>query len=637
MGCCRRTPLIQTKIKSALSSTHTNTVWSTVFLLFFTALVSISGYFLIQQQKQFLLREKMQELSTIADLKVHQLVQWRSELFADGAFTRSNAMMTHRLNEYLSGKEQASVRREFRLWMATLIDLGGYSKGLLYTPDGSFIASDSGVTPPLTPHYFGLVVEAAESQEIILSDFHYDSVGSPLDLDLAIPIMDFSISPHRCVAVLILDIDPHKRLYAMIKSWPTTSSSAETILVKKEGNSVRYLNELRHLQKTASPLSLPMTDKKLPAVRVLSGEEGTFEGVDYRNVDVVCAIRRVPGTQWGLITKIDLGEVYAPLKLFTLYVVLYGALVVTAISMGLYLWGVRKKADSLRDQVDLQKQNELELQKIRQGLELQIQDRIRDLTEINTLLRLEMDSRELLEIKLVGAKRLEAIGQIAGGVAHEVRNPLNAILTITEALFREEEVESNPELTPYINHIRTQVNRLVILMNDLLELGRQIPSINIHPLPLDTICRDALALWKSTGLSGFREGTFTPGGNDPPVTVFVDGHKLQQVFFNLLENAGYHSHDGSPILMKTVHKGEHQPDGMAIVQIVDHGTGIPEDKLPHVFDPFYTGRKGGTGLGLALVKHFIENMGGTVQIWNNDPPPGCTVEVHIPLHREENQ
>ena len=630
-------PLIQTKIKSVLSSSLTNTALSGIFLLFFTVLVSISGYVLIQHQKQFFLQEKMQELSTIADLKSYQLVQWRTELFADGASIRSNAMVTHRVNEYLSGKEQASVRREFRLWMATLIDLGGYSKGLLYTSDGSFIASDSGVTPELTPHYLGLVAEATESQEIILTDFHYDTVGSPLDLDLAIPIMDFSISPHRCVAVLILDIDPNKRLFSLIQSWPTTSVSAETLLVKKEGNSVLYLNELRHRQKTASPFNLPMTDKNLPSVRVLSGEEGSFEGLDYRNVEVICATRRVPGTQWGLISKIDTGEVYAPLKKFTLHVVLYGALVFTAVSMGLYLWGVRKKADSLRYQVDLQKKNELELQKIREGLELQIQDRVRDLTEINSLLRLEMDSRELLENKLISAKRLEAIGQIAGGVAHEVRNPLNAILTITEALFREQEIESNPELTPYISHIRTQVNRLVILMNDLLELGRQIPSINIHPLLLDNICRDALALWKSTGLSGFREGTFTPGGNDPPVTVFVDGHKLQQIFFNLLENAGFHSHDGRPILVKTVHKGEHQPDGMAIVQIVDHGTGIPEDKLPHVFDPFYTGRKGGTGLGLALVKHFIENMGGTVQIWNNDPPPGCTVEVQIPLHREENQ
>ena len=629
--------MILTKIKSAIASNVSNTVLYGVILLFFIVLVSVSGYLLILRQKHFLLEQKQKEIATIVDIKSSQLVEWRSELFTDGASIRSNAMMTHRLKDYLSGRDQAVVRREFRLWMASLIDLGGYSKGMLYAPDGSLIASDTGLTPPLMPHYLKLVVEAAEGHELILTDFHFDAVGSPLDIDLAIPIMDFSNPPHRCIAVLILDIDPAKKLYPMIQAWPTTSLSAETLLVKKEGNSVLFLNELRYRKKSSAPFYLPMTDKNLPAVRVLSGEEGSFEGVDYRNAAVLCATRKVPGTQWGLISKIDASEVYAPLKSFTLFVVMFGALIITAIIMGIFLWGVRKKAELLRTQVELQEKTELELHNIQIDLEIQIQERISDLTEINNLLRMEMVSRERLELKLIGSKRLEAIGQIAGGVAHEVRNPLNAILTITEALFREQEIESNPEFSPYIQHIRTQVNRLVILMNDLLDLGRVIPAINILTLPLDNICRDALVLWKSTGMSSNRSGTFTPDPDNPPVTVAVDGQKLQQVFFNLLENAGNHTKDGSSILMKTVPRDAHHPEGMAIVQIVDHGSGIPEEILPYVFDPFYTGRKGGTGLGLAIVKHFIENMGGSVLIRNNDPPPGCTVEVHIPLYREESQ
>ncbi|MEI6825233.1 MAG: ATP-binding protein [Desulfuromonadales bacterium] len=629
--------MILTKIKSVIASNVPNPVLYGVIVLFFTMLVSVSGYLLIQRQKQFLLQEKQKEITTIVDIKSSQLVEWRTELFTDGASVRSNAMMTHRLKEYLSGRDQETVRREFRLWMAVLIDLGGYSKGVLYAPDGTLIASDTGRTFPLTPHYQSLVAEAAEGHEIILTDFHFDADGASLDIDLVIPIMDFSSPPHRCIAVLILDIDPAKKVYPMIQSWPTASVSAETLLVKKEGNSVLYMNELRYRPKSSTPFYLPMTDKNLPAVRALSGEEGTFEGYDYRTVPVVSAVRRVPGTQWGLIAKIDASEVYAPLKPFTRYVIMYGALIITAIIMGIYLWGVRRKAVSLRNEVDRQKKAELQLYTVQIELEQQIQHRTSDLTEINTLLRMEMVSRENLEQKLIGAKRLEAIGQIAGGVAHEVRNPLNAILTISEALFREREIESNPEFTPYIQHIRTQVNRLVILMNDLLDLGRSIPAVNMHQLPLEGVCRDAFALWKATGLCRNRFGTYTPGTEDPPVMVVADGQKLQQVIFNLLENAGHHSNEGSPVLLKIVPGAEHHPEGMAVVQIIDSGSGIPEDILPHIFEPFYTGRKGGTGLGLALVKHFIEHMGGSVQIWNNDPPPGCTVEVQIPLYREENQ
>jgi two-component system NtrC family sensor kinase len=266
---------------------------------------------------------------------------------------------------------------------------------------------------------------------------------------------------------------------------------------------------------------------------------------------------------------------------------------------------------------------------------MQIHERTRDLTEINSLLRQEIAEREQLEQQLLSAKQLEAIGQIAGGVAHEVRNPLNAILTITEALFREKEIEGNPEFEPFIHHIRTQVNRLVQLMNDLLDLGRTIPTTNLQPMPLYDLCRESLDLWKSTGMSKNRHAILTDDSDDLSIQVSADPLKLQQVFFNLLENAGHHTPDSNRILMRLAHSTHDAQSGMAVVQVIDQGSGIAEDKLRHVFDPFYSDRKGGTGLGLALVRHFIEDMGGTVQIWNNNPPPGCTVEVRIPLYREE--
>ena len=283
----------------------------------------------------------------------------------------------------------------------------------------------------------------------------------------------------------------------------------------------------------------------------------------------------------------------------------------------------------------MRKQAEKLLHNAYANLEKQVLERIADLSEINALMRQEMNEREQLEQQLLSAKRLEAIGQIAGGVAHEVRNPLNAILTITEALFREKEIATNPEYMPFIMHIRTQVNRLVLLMNDLLDLGRTIPATNLQPMPLFEICRETLDLWKSTGMSKNKRCILTSDNDDITTQVLADSIKLQQVLFNLLENAGHHSADNSKIMMTLVHNSDNQADGMAVLQIIDMGTGIAEDKLPHVFDPFYTDRKGGTGLGLALVKHFVENMGGSVRIWNNTPPPGCTVEVRIPLFRME--
>ncbi|MHB8120905.1 MAG: sensor histidine kinase [Desulfuromonadaceae bacterium] len=762
------TPWLNKTLSDLQNTTRADSTWYISIILVFITLVAGAGYGLILQQRQFLLNEKHKEISTIADLKTSQLVQWRKERFAEGASIRANAMMAHRINNYIEGSDKASVRHEFKRWMANLVDLGGYSKGILFTPDGEVIASDSELKEPPSQHYLTIVAETAADNELLLSSFHSDGAGYPYGINLAIPIILFRDGHSHCVAVLVLDIDPAKRLYPLIQSWPASSSTAETLLVQREGNYVHFLNELRYRKKTAEPYHLPLTHRNVPAVRAALGQEGSFEGVDYRNTAVLGATRIIPGTQWGLVAKIDVSEVMAPLSKTIWMVALLGTLVVISMSMGLFLWGVRKKAINLREMfeieqkhtrelkisedaltrsrdyhsklleifpsfiwsagtdskcnyfnqtwlaftgrsleqelgdgwaegvhpddlehclatyteafqdrrpfkmeyrlrhhdgsyrwindygtpyngvdgsfsgfigscydIQLQKEAEHKLNIIHSGLERQISERTKDLTEINSLLRMEISEREQLERQLLNAKRLEAIGQIAGGVAHEVRNPLNAILTITEALFREKEVASNPEFEPYLTHIRTQVNRLVHLMNDLLDLGRTIPAANLQPLPLYELCRETLVLWKSTGMSKNKRAIISSDSDDTSTQVLADGLKLQQIFFNLLENAGHHTPEGSMITLMLTRKNPEFSDGMAVVQVIDLGSGIAEDKLPHVFDPFYSDRKGGTGLGLTLVRHFIENMGGAVQITNNNPSPGCIAEVRIPLYREE--
>ena len=538
------------KISPPLHTAWSDSAWYILTILAFSFLVSIAGYSLVQQQKQFLLRDKQNEIATIADLKTAQLVQWRKERIAEGASIRANAMMARRINDYIVGRDKAAVRKEFELWMANLIDLGGYSRGILFSEHGEIIATDSVLKKPLTQHYFDLVAEAAEKHELILADFHADGIGSPFDLDLAIPIIDYTGSRSRCIAVLVLDIDPVDRLFPLIQSWPTTSPTAETLLVKREGDTVLFLNDLRHRKKTSTPFQCPITDINMPAVRAALGQEGSFTGTDYRNVAVLCATRVIPGTHWGMVSKIDISEVLKPLTKSIWMVVSAGMVVVITMVLGVFLLGIRKKAETLGKLVEIEQRHNVELKKSEETLEQQILERTRDLSEINSMLRREIAEREQLENMLLSAKRLEAIGQIAGGVAHEVRNPLNAILTITEALFKEKEIASNPEYEPFIHHIRTQVTRLVHLMNDLLDLGRTIPATNLQPLPLYDVCREALDLWKSTGMSGNKCGLLTSDNDDISIQVSADALKLQQVFFNLLENAGHHTPQGSRIMIR---------------------------------------------------------------------------------------
>lgn len=233
--------------------------------------------------------------------------------------------------------------------------------------------------------------------------------------------------------------------------------------------------------------------------------------------------------------------------------------------------------------------------------------------------------RNIMETQLRQLEKMKLLGQIAAGVAHEVRNPLNAILAITEALFQD--IGDNLEYKPYLEHIRTQVDRLSRLMGDLLDLGKPIQPSNLHKEFLPLICSAAIDLWKQTPLSQTHKVQLMLPSDLNNLNIMADSSRLQQVLLNLLENSAQHSPDGSDLHLRIS-----KPKGKIVrISVVDQGKGIPPENLQKVFEPFFTTRKRGNGLGLSIVKNTIQAHGGNVSIRNNDPPPGCTVEISLPI------
>ena len=230
-----------------------------------------------------------------------------------------------------------------------------------------------------------------------------------------------------------------------------------------------------------------------------------------------------------------------------------------------------------------------------------------------------------LEVRLQSAQKTQVIAQLASGVAHEVRNPLNALLTLSEALFMD--LGKNSEDREFLVQIRVQVDRLSALMQDLLELGKPIKPAQLNPEPLVPLCRQAIQMWKESHGDATPRVQLVQTDERERLSVRADNLRLQQVLINLLDNAAQHSPETSRILMVL----DRSTAGFGRIQVIDQGSGIPEEVLPHVFEPFFTTRKKGTGLGMSLVRHIVENHQGNVAIWNNIPGPGCTAEVRIPL------
>ena len=219
---------------------------------------------------------------------------------------------------------------------------------------------------------------------------------------------------------------------------------------------------------------------------------------------------------------------------------------------------------------------------------------------------------------------MQLIGQLVLGVAHEVRNPLNCIMAVAEAL--QEELGENPSYKMYVGHIHEQVDRLAELVRDLLDMGKPLDPERMHRDSLPNVLSLALALWKEGWRGGPVAVTFEQPDPAEGLDVVADSARLQQVFINLLDNAAQHAPEGSEIGVE-VGAGS---DGMLSVRISDEGGGMPNDVLQRIPEPFFTTRKGGTGLGLCIVQRVIRDHGGDVVFRNNSPRPGCTVEVRLP-------
>jgi len=233
--------------------------------------------------------------------------------------------------------------------------------------------------------------------------------------------------------------------------------------------------------------------------------------------------------------------------------------------------------------------------------------------------------KNIMEAQLRQLDRVKLLGQMAAGVAHEVRNPLNAILAITEALFQD--IGDNPEYQPFLDHIRTQVYRLSRLMGDLLDLGKPIQPSSLHRESLSAICAAAMDLWNQTPLSWSHKVRLILPSEWEDLNIMADSSKLQQVFLNLLENAAQNSPEGSEIrlVVSTPKKTT------ARIRVIDQGAGVPPENLQKVFEPFFTTRKSGNGLGLSIVKNIIQALGGDILMQSNDPRPGCTVDIVLPI------
>ena len=271
--------------------------------------------------------------------RVRQIVNWREERVEDGAIIFENPFVALRIQKWLHDPKATEAGKEILRWMTSLQrpqQYQSYQSVLLLDAKGIVRLSVPEGERTLDPFSKTLAIETVKNKKVILSDLYQEEPSNVIRLSLLVPILiQRGGSPFR-VAVILLRIDPQQFLYPLIQLWPTPSRTSETLLIRREGEEVIFLNELRHLENTALALRFPMSRQQLPAAMATLGHEGIAEGFDYRGVPVLAAARKIPGSPWFLVAKVDQDEIYAPIRMETrLIAALVGALVIgAAVSAG---------------------------------------------------------------------------------------------------------------------------------------------------------------------------------------------------------------------------------------------------------------------------------------------------------------
>jgi hypothetical protein len=222
-----------------------NLPWHLIIIFLLLGIgIGTSGYLYYKDQKEQIKKTAGQELSGIADLKVSQISSWRKERLGDAAVISESLLITFGVHRYLENPKDSGLRRNVLTWMGSLQKNYEYERVMLFDKKGMIKLSVPEKSRVVCSYTQQPVLDVIHTKKIILADFHRsDSTGS-IHLGLIVPLLVQQGRNILPIGVLLLEINPYRFLYPFIQSWPTPSQTSETLLVRREGDEVVYLNEL---------------------------------------------------------------------------------------------------------------------------------------------------------------------------------------------------------------------------------------------------------------------------------------------------------------------------------------------------------------------------------------------------------
>jgi PAS domain S-box-containing protein len=250
-------------------------------------------------------RENRVYLQTLANIKSNEIKQWLNERLADAKYLYSNAYLNETLPRLIKSHARKDSQRIAKFIEPMFIN-HDYKNILIIDNKYECVLS---LNPGRKEAYnTDSIKSAVDNNKIIFSSFYKSPLDSSIDIDIYAPI--FSKRGLKCI--IVFKIDPYNLLFPIVQNWYVSKSSGESFIVRRDDDSVVFLNPLRYSNSPPLSLRIPVSTKELPAAMAVRGMIGVVEGTDYRGEKVLADIRPIENTPWFLITKIDLPEIYLP-------------------------------------------------------------------------------------------------------------------------------------------------------------------------------------------------------------------------------------------------------------------------------------------------------------------------------------
>lgn len=337
--------------------------WLLIVLFMVISVCSIIlGYLYYMSQKKKLLGDMQTELSAITDQKVSQIIQWKNERIAGALLLGDFSPFAEVVADYLKNRDDNNLRTATANDLKTLVRRNDCRAALIIDTAGNILLS---VPNQDQREYFymkELMPGLMSRDRTALTDIYGTDKTNKVHLHLMIPVRDTKDRNKSIIGFLALKIDPRVTFFPLVQTWPVPSRTAESMLIREDNGQIIYLNETRYWKNQQELLRRPAGAEKLPSAMALRGIEATTEGIDYRGNNVVAAMKKVPDSNWYLVSKIDHKEVFSVLdrQMTMIIIIITLFILATGLILGIIEWNenvrfYREKYEAELDRLALRK------------------------------------------------------------------------------------------------------------------------------------------------------------------------------------------------------------------------------------------------------------------------------------------